>query len=151
MKNISRKNKCYDSLVNVLKKGECLIFMIDQDSKRIKGEFLKFFGMQAYTPVGCAKLAMETGAAIVPMATFRNNENDTYTFKIYEEVPLHLTENNDYDLKYNTQIHNDIIESIIRENPTQWTWMHRRWKTTPESLKKYLEERALQKMNTKVQ
>ncbi len=146
MKNISRERNCYDALVNALKKGECLIFMIDQDSKRIKGEFLQFFGMTAYTPLGCAKLAMETGAKIVPMATFRNDD-DTYTFKIYKEVPLELTGNLDYDLKHNTQIHNDILESIIRERVTQWVWMHRRWKTTPESLNEYLKKRASEKQN----
>jgi KDO2-lipid IV(A) lauroyltransferase len=142
MKNISRKDKSnsYEKLIERLSQGECVIIMIDQDSKKIRGEFLQFFGMQAYTPLGCARLAMETGAAIVPMATFRKND-DTYLFKILPEVPLKLTGNMEYDLRYNTQIHNNIIESLIRLYPTQWVWMHKRWHTTPEKLKSYWENR----------
>ena len=145
MKNISRK-KCYDALVQVLNQGECLIIMIDQDSKKVKGEFLKFFGIDAYTPLGCARLAMETGAAIVPMATLRNAD-DTYLFKILPEVPLQLTGDQEYDVRHNTQIHNDVIESIIREYPTQWVWLHKRWHTTPENLKAYWDKRNINKKN----
>lgn len=140
MKNISRCGKTFDSLKGVLNKGECLIIMIDQDSKRVRGEFLKFFGMDAYTPLGCARLAMETGASIVPMATFRRPDN-TYVFKILPEVPLQLSGNMEYDLKYNTQIHNDILEKLIREHPEQWVWMHERWNTTPQILEEHLKLR----------
>lgn len=136
MKNICRNGKTYDKLKEVLNRGECLIIMIDQDSKRVRGEFLKFFNMDAYTPLGCARLAIETGAAIVPMATFRKPD-DTYLFKILPEVELKLTGNLDYDLKYNTQLHNHIIEEFIREHPEQWVWMHKRWSTTPQVLNDY--------------
>ena len=84
MKNITRSS-CYDQLVSELKNGHCLIIMIDQDSKNIRGEFLSFFGKPAYTPLGCARLAMETGATVVPMNTYRNSDN-TYTFKILPEI-----------------------------------------------------------------
>ncbi|NDV59704.1 lysophospholipid acyltransferase family protein [Bacteroides sp. 519] len=137
MKNISRYGNVYNSLKLVLEKGECLIIMIDQDSKRVKGEFLKFFGMDAYTPLGCARLAIDTGAAIVPMATFRR-PNNTYVFKILPEVPLQLTDNIEYDLRYNTQIHNNILEKLISEYPEQWVWMHKRWNTTPQTLEEHL-------------
>ncbi|KAA6301509.1 MAG: Lipid A biosynthesis palmitoleoyltransferase [Candidatus Ordinivivax streblomastigis] len=143
MKNISRKKDTYEKLVEVLLKGECLIIMIDQDSKKIRGKFLKFFGLNAYTPLGCARLAIDTGAAIVPMATFRNAD-DTYTFKILPEIPLEITGDTDYDLQRNTQIHNDVIESLIRQYPEQWVWMHKRWDTTPENLCAYWERRKPQ-------
>lgn len=139
MKNISRK-KCYDALVDVLKKGECLIIMIDQDSKKIRGEFLNFFGMKAYTPLGCARLAIETGAAVVPMATFRKPDN-TYLFKICAEIPLEKTGDFQTDVLLNTQKHNDAMEAFIREYPTQWVWMHKRWHTTPDNLKKYWDKK----------
>ncbi len=102
---------------------------------------LEFFGKPAYTPIGCARLAMATGAAIVPMYTLRNNANDTYTFKILPEIPFEQKATEAETLRYNTQIHNNIIESIIREHPDQWVWMHERWKTTPEMLQKHLENR----------
>ncbi|MDL2213083.1 lysophospholipid acyltransferase family protein [Bacteroides sp. OttesenSCG-928-N06] len=142
MKNISRDGNVFDRLKEVLTKGECLIIMIDQDSKKIKGEFLKFFEMEAYTPLGCARLAMETGAAIVPMATFRKPD-DSYIFKIYPEMHLELTEDCTFDLCHNTQLHNNTLEEIIREYPTQWVWMHQRWDTTPEKLKEYLRKRKI--------
>lgn len=148
MANITRDH-CYETLVERLKKGECLIIMIDQDSKKIRGEFLQFFGHEAYTPIGCTRLAMETGSAIVPMYTIRNDADDTYTFKILPEIPLEQRETDIETIRYNTQKHNDVIEQIIREHPEQWVWMHERWKTTPEILQRYLERRRLDKERQK--
>lgn len=144
MKNIARDGNTFCRLKEVLQKGECLIIMIDQDSKKVRGEFLKFFGRQAYTPLGCARLAMETGAAIVPMATYRKPDN-TYLFRILPEVPLELTGNVEADLKNNTQLHNDVIEQLIRYYPEQWVWMHKRWDTTPQKLHEHLRSRAAKK------
>lgn len=140
MKNITR-DRCYETLMNELSMGKCLIIMIDQDSMNIRGEFLKFFGKDAYTPIGCARLVQETGAALVPMYTVRNESTDTYTFKILPEVPFETKETDIESYRYNTQKYNDAIESIIRENPIQWVWMHNRWKTTPETLKKFLDKK----------
>jgi len=148
MANITRDH-CYETLVERLKKGECLIIMIDQDSKKIRGEFLKFFGHEAYTPIGCTRLAMETGSAIVPMYTVRNDADDTYTFKILPEIPLQKCETELETIRYNTQKHNDVIEQIIREHPEQWVWMHERWKTTPDILRRHLENRRLAKEREK--
>ena len=136
MKNYSRVHNIYQKLVEILQNGECMIIMIDQDSHKIRGEFLDFLGMKAYTPLGCARLAMDTGAAIVPMAIFRNADN-TYTFKILPEAPLELTGDKQADIIHNTQIHNNIISKMIMSNPTQWVWLHKRWNTTPENLKAY--------------
>lgn len=140
MKNITR-DRCYEILMNELSMGKCLIIMIDQDSMNIRGEFLKFFGKDAYTPIGCARLVQETGAALVPMYTVRNESTDTYTFKMLPEVPFETKETDIESYRYNTQKYNDAIESIIRENPIQWVWMHNRWKTTPETLKKFLDKK----------
>ncbi|MDL2252079.1 lysophospholipid acyltransferase family protein [Odoribacter sp. OttesenSCG-928-J03] len=144
MKNISRKKNTYEKLVDVLHNGECLIIMIDQDSKKVRGEFLQFFGMNAYTPLGCARLAMETGAAVVPMATFRRPD-DTYLFKILPEEEFQLSGDKEFDLRHNTQIYNDIMESLIRQYPTQWVWMHKRWNTTPKSLKEFWDKKRAER------
>lgn len=62
MKNITREGS-YNKLIEVLRKGECLILMIDQDTK-VKGVFVDFLGRPAYTPIGASRLALETGALV---------------------------------------------------------------------------------------
>ena len=141
MKNLSEKDRCYDKLTGALNKGECLIIMIDQDSTNIKGEFLKFFGHTAYSPLGVARLGLDTEAAIVPMFTIRKDDG-TYVFKILPEVPMEITGDRKYDLSHNSQIHNDVMESIVRQYPDQWLWFHKRWHTTPEILAFHLKVRA---------
>ena len=144
MRDVERYH-CYNTLVDRLKDGECLIMMIDHDSKSIKGEFLQFFGHQAYTPIGCARLVVDTGAVVVPMYTIRDNETDTYTFEILPKIPFVTKTDATETLRYNTQIYNDLIESIVRKYPQQWVWMQERWKTTPEVLKWYLEAKAAER------
>lgn len=134
MKNITREGS-YNKLVEVLKKGECLILMIDQDTK-VKGVFVDFFGKPAYTPLGVSRLALETGALVVPMVMTRK-EDDNYRFIIYPELPVVDTGDMESDLLENTQHQTRIMEDMVRKYPTQWVWMHRRWKTTPESLAEY--------------
>ena len=141
MKNITREGS-YEKLINVLKKGECLVLMIDQDTK-VKGVFVDFFGKPAYTPLGASRLALETGALIVPMVMTRK-EDDNYRFIIYPELPVVNTGNMEADLLENTQRQTKIMEDMVRRYPTQWVWMHRRWKTTPESLEEYRKRKQQQ-------
>jgi len=128
MKNISRGN-AYQQLIEVLNRGECLIIMTDQDAAT-KGVFVEFFGKPAYTPIGIARLALDTEAAIVPMFTIRKADK-RYCFKIFPRLPLIRTGNLENDLLENTKVHSKIYEEIIGEHPEQWVWMHERWKTTP--------------------
>lgn len=134
MKNITRVGS-YEKLIDTLRQGECLILMIDQDTK-VKSVFVDFMGKQAYTPLGASRLALETDAAIVPMVMTRKDD-DNYRFVIYPELPLVKTENLEADLLENTQRQTKIIEEMVRTYPTQWVWMHRRWHTTPKMVEEY--------------
>lgn len=142
MKNITREGS-YQALTEVLKRGECLIIMTDQDT-RVKGIFVDFLGKTAYTPLGASRLLADTDAALVPMAMTRREDGD-YLFTIYPELPATKTGDQVQDLMTNTINQNKILGEMIRKNPTQWVWMHQRWKTTPESLDRYLKARALEK------
>ena len=142
MANIER-NHCFQTLVDRLKKGECLIIMIDQDNDHIRGEFLNFFGKRAYTPIGCARLALATGAPVLPMFTIRHEEDDRYTFRILPEIPFERKETDLETFRHNTQNYNDALERIIREYPDQWVWGHRRWKTTPEYMRQYIIDKKI--------
>ncbi|MDR2859853.1 MAG: lysophospholipid acyltransferase family protein [Mediterranea sp.] len=134
MKNIPRDGS-YTKLVEALREGECLILMIDQDTK-VKSVFVDFMGKTAYTPTGASRLAFETGALIVPMAMTRK-EDDNYRFIIYPELSLINTGDLESDILQNTQRQTKIMEDIIRTYPTQWVWMHSRWHTTVENFEDY--------------
>lgn len=134
MKNITREGS-YEKLIEVLNQGNCLVLMIDQDTK-VKGVFVDFFGKLAYTPLGASRLALETGALVVPMVMTRK-EDDNYRFIIYPELPVVNTGNMEADLLENTKQQTKIMEDMVRRYPNQWVWMHRRWKTTPKSLEEY--------------
>ena len=142
MKNIGRSH-AYPKLIEAIEKGECMIIMVDQDTKA-KGVFVDFFGKQAFTPVGAARLALDTKAPVIPMFTMRLPDK-RYCFKILPRLPLIDTGNVESDLLENTRIYTEIYEKIIREIPEQWVWMHERWKTTPEDVERFLEKRRKEK------
>ena len=119
----------YKKLVSSLKEGKCLILMIDQDTS-VKSCFVDFFGRKTFTPLGASRLALDTDAAIVPMA-IKQLDVKKYKFTILPELPTVRTDNRKEDMITNTQNQSNVIEGIIRKNPTQWVWMHQRWKTTP--------------------
>ncbi|MDR0506512.1 MAG: lysophospholipid acyltransferase family protein [Dysgonamonadaceae bacterium] len=138
MKNIAR-GKSYHKILESLAKGECMIIMIDQDTK-VKGVFVDFFGRKAYTPDGAARIALDTHAPVLLMYMQRI-ENHRHRFTILPEIPLTETGNYEFDLYENTRIYTQKMEEVIREIPTQWVWMHERWKTTPEGLAQYLAQK----------
>lgn len=138
LKNITREGS-YQKLLGVLNKGECLILMTDQDT-RVKGIFVDFLGHEAYTPLGASRLLADTEAALVPMAMVRKEDNK-YRFIIFPEIITQKTDDKEGDLRTNTQNQNKFYSDIIKSYPNQWVWMHRRWKTTPESLAAVLKAR----------
>ncbi len=137
LKNLNRGNT-YEQLIKALNSGDCLIIMIDQDTK-VKSCFVDFLGHPAYTPVGAAMLALDTEAAVVPMSMHRM-EDDKHQFTIRPELELIKTGDRNHDLIENTKVFSREIEELIKIDPVQWVWMHERWKTTPESIKQLVDE-----------
>ena len=124
------------TVIKALKKGEVVAILIDQDKKKVKGTFVNFFGKPAYTPIGAALLALKTGAAVVPTA-IRRLPDDKHLITFTPALDLIRTGNEEQDIKANTQLFTQHIESFIREAPAQWVWMHERWKHQPEQVIDY--------------
>ena len=114
----------------LLRKGEAVILLIDQNVAAREGVFIDFFGRPACATTGVALMAMHTGATVLPIFTTRT-ENGTYLTEIGPALPTVKTGNRDEDLLTNTQNYNKIIEDQVRKYPGQWLWLHRRWKTRP--------------------
>jgi KDO2-lipid IV(A) lauroyltransferase len=116
-------------MIKILKSGGSVALLIDQDTK-VKSRFVNFFNMPASTPVGATVLAMKTGAAVVPTYVHLG-EDGLQHMHILPEIPMRLTGDDEADMVYNTQVLTKYIEDTIRKYPSQWVWMHERWKTKP--------------------
>lgn len=129
MKYIARGSATRE-IIRALRRNEVIGLLIDQDTKHVDGVFVDFLGKTAYTPVGPAILAEKTGAAIVPMAIHIRKDN-THQIEIENEMTIKITEDPEHNRINNTQLFSFAVENFIRRFPTQWVWMHQRWKTKP--------------------
>ena len=124
------RGSSYKTILRTLRENNLIGILIDQDTE-VRGVFVDFYGKPAYTPIWAAMLAMDSGAPVLPMFYIKKPD-DTYEFIIEKEIPLVMTGNRRQDMEENTRRFHVVIEKYIKQYPTQWVWMHNRWKTTPE-------------------
>ena len=120
-----------DAVKGALAKGIMVGLLVDQNSGHRRGVFVDFFGKKACTGKGPAKLAMSTGAPMIPV--FLHRDATQFVFEIHPELPLVNTGNEQADIRHNTQVYTSAIETVVRRYPEQYFWLHRRWKTRPKT------------------
>jgi len=113
------------AILRALKANEAVGILIDQNSAPEAGVFVDFFGVLACAPAGFAKLAARSGAAVIPGFALWSEQERRYILRFYPPVPM------SGDAARDTQAIQSQLESVIREYPDQWLWIHRRWKTRP--------------------
>lgn len=116
-------------MVRALKNNSCVAVMMDQNGG-IGGLFVDFFGKTAATPRSLAVLSYATGAAVIPLIPYPQ-EDGTYRAVFLPELKLEKTGDKDKDIFRWTQAYQKVLEKVIRERPEPWMWIHRRWKTRP--------------------
>jgi KDO2-lipid IV(A) lauroyltransferase len=127
--NVIMRDESARTILRFLKDGQSIAILADQDISSLDGVFVDFFGRQAFTPSAPVILALATAVPIIPMFIVR--EKDGHTIYVEEPIELDITGNKDTDIKVNTQKWSKVIESYIRKYPSQWVWVHERWKTEP--------------------
>jgi KDO2-lipid IV(A) lauroyltransferase len=90
-----------------------------------------FFGVPTGTVAGPASLALHTGAALLPVF-FLVKPDGTFHVTIHPPVPTVSTGCRDTDVKRIMTVFNEELESMIRQHPEQWLWLHNRWKSAFE-------------------
>lgn len=116
-------------IIRGLRQGHIMGLMMDQDNGKA-GIFIRFLGKWASAPTGPAVIALKVGCPILPIYLFPDY-NGKHLMKAYPPI---YTDGFDKGLEGQqkiTQIYNDLHEKIIREQPEQWFWLHKRWKTQP--------------------
>ena len=119
-------------LIAAMRKGETVGVLMDTNMIASQGVFVDFFGIQACTASGVARVALRTGAAVVPGFTIWDPMLKKYRLRFDPAAKLIRTGNTEADVVANTALFTKIIEDYVRRYPDQWLWVHRRWKTRPE-------------------
>ncbi len=118
-------------LIASMRLGETVGILMDTNMTPPQGVFVPFFGVQACTASGMARVAARTGAAVVPGFLLWQENEQRYVLHFGEALPVVSTGDAEADALANTAAFTASIEGYVRRYPEQWLWMHRSWKTRP--------------------
>jgi KDO2-lipid IV(A) lauroyltransferase len=126
------KNESARVMLKILKDSGTIGILADQNTMPEEGVFVDFFGKLACTTTGLARVALHTGAAVVPGYAYWDETIHKYRLRFEPPVELIRTGDTERDVFENTRRFAKVIEGIIRKHPDQWVWVHKRWKTRPK-------------------
>jgi KDO2-lipid IV(A) lauroyltransferase len=118
-------------LIAAMRSGDTVGILMDTNMTPPQGVFVPFFGIPACTASGLARVALKTGAAVLPGFLLWEDSEQQYVLRFYPELALASTGDPEADTLDNTARLTAVLEDAIRQYPSQWLWMHRRWKTRP--------------------
>ncbi|OGR88530.1 MAG: hypothetical protein A3J74_05640 [Elusimicrobia bacterium RIFCSPHIGHO2_02_FULL_57_9] len=107
-----------------LRAGESIGFVLDQYAPPPMGIPVPFFGVKVDTLAAVGSLAQRTGAAIIPARQKRDASGLVHGIV---EPELDLGQARSHPAQA-TEILARKVEDWIRANPSQWLWVHRRFK-----------------------
>jgi KDO2-lipid IV(A) lauroyltransferase len=105
-------------------RGESVALLNDQ--KFNGGVAAPFFGVTAHTAPGPSTFALKFGVPIMPMSVQRTRKA---RFRVVVHGPMMLADTGDRaaDLEAGVRRINAFMEARVRERPTEWFWVHKRW------------------------
>jgi KDO2-lipid IV(A) lauroyltransferase len=109
-----------------LRSGGVVAMLVDQ-SKRLEGVDVNFFGYKVPTTPAAAFLAIRCKSPVLPIFCIREADGQ---LTIHVDAPLNFEWSGDLhaDVQTNTQLITDAVERAVRKYPEQWFWVHKRWK-----------------------
>lgn len=112
--------------VRYMQAGGCIWYAPDQDMRGKDTVFVPFFGINASTLTATHHLARLSGACVIP---FFHRRLDAGGYVLRLEAPL--ADFPGPDVTADTARINAMIERMAREAPSQYLWIHRRFKSRP--------------------
>lgn len=123
-------------VLEALARGEVIALVLDQHDTSPQALRSPFLGRLAATNTGLARVALASGAPIVPVFTHRRPDGEHH---VAFEAPLGVPPSGSRSARVEALTRSclETIEAAIRRHPEQWLWIHRRWKAeavvTPEA------------------
>ncbi|MDD5629623.1 MAG: hypothetical protein PHU21_11200 [Elusimicrobia bacterium] len=119
------------AVLRALRRGDSVAFMNDQYAPPPMGVPARFFGVEVATLAAVGALARRTGAAVVPVSSYRDRDG-LVRVVVEPELDVSACIN---DTPAVTGLVAAKVEGWVRSHPEQWLWIHRRFKNVDWSLK----------------
>jgi Kdo2-lipid IVA lauroyltransferase/acyltransferase len=113
-----------------LRAGDDVALLADENGGP-RGPFLPFFGRPASTRKTAALLAALSGAILVVGAVVRRPGPRPFLFRL-AEIPAPGPSATPDEIHEAMRRLNAVWEAWVREDPTQWRWIHWRWRNRPD-------------------
>jgi len=125
--SIPVERKQLREIIRQLKKNHIVWYGPDQDLGRKNSVFVPFFSQTAATVTATTKMVRFNNSPILSMQQRRKKDDSGY---IIEIAPVQgFPSGNEED---DARIMNLAVETGIRKAPTQYMWVHKRFKTQPD-------------------
>ena len=129
---VIRKEDSAKLVLRELRRKTMVGILVDQNVDVHKGVLVDFFTRKAFTTFGIARIALALRTTIHPGFIFRDPlRKFHHVIRFGPPVPMDPEAPREEEVLRLTRRCNEALESAIREDPTQWLWFHRRWKTRP--------------------
>lgn len=125
---IAKKGE-FELIEQVLRNRGLLCTLGDQDAGQ-RGLFVDFFGRPASTHKAMAVLALEYRADVLVAVARKVGEPMRYRIEVGCYLPAEEVQK--YSVAELTQQITTALERLIRRDPKQYFWLHRRWKHQPQ-------------------
>jgi KDO2-lipid IV(A) lauroyltransferase len=116
------------SAIRYIRQGGVLWYAPDQDFGPDQSEFVPFFGIQTATLTATHRMPKMSACPVVLMFPSYDVATRRYTVRILPALEDFPGEDPAHDL---ARV-NAAMEQHVRQNPGQYWWIHRRFKTRPE-------------------
>ncbi len=125
------KKGASEAMEQIVREGSTLCFIADQDAGK-KGIFVDFFGRKASTYKSIGLLAIQYNLPIGVGVSRRVGNKFFFEIEVARLIMPDEWKDKDDPLLWITQEYTRAFEDSIRKDPTQYLWIHRRWKTRPK-------------------
>jgi len=119
-------------IIKHLKSGGILWYAPDQNYRRGQSVFVPFFGKQASTITATHQMARLSGCKVIFFHVKRNLKQPYYTLTLSPPMDNFPTKD---PIQDTTRV-NQGIEDMVKVNPEEYLWVHKRFKTRPKGEKK---------------
>jgi KDO2-lipid IV(A) lauroyltransferase len=126
------KRGAFDQVAAVMQHGGLVAFLSDQDAGH-RGVFVQYFGRLASSHKGVALLALQHDAPICVGFARRIRAGFHYEVWMEEVIDPRDDRHSPDPVRSLTQQCAWATERVVRLNPEQYLWLHRRWKHRPSA------------------